>query len=432
MNTLLYSIGLVAMSTMASAQSSGSGSLADLNRLIEANRAEYVKLREELLKTAPGLWDVEAAAARSWEHAVLAFALNHRLRIPDTFADWDKNARRLFTDHGGRLYRFDSDGGARSSDIAGFLLEQSIKPSEGVDKQWPMGELLGRLGRAAKGFAGMEPTAMWRIIWEECPHERLREASLFFLSSSGESSALPTVAEVLRDDGSENGKQFKHRCLHGLFYSNSQEAMDLVLDLWDDLRAQSFTPNGVLAKSANPRAREMMYTLALDPAESSGTRVSTVGLISKYPQPGDRAFLQQFFAKVKSDQLKEQVLRDIAKWFPFEWYREPVREILRTSSDRHVVSNAAFALMRGHGAQTPRADRQRQRKEWTYDAAYRRPGALERARQLDVNAWEEDIALLEEVVQRDTLPQDLRDRLASRLEDMHELRRRFEEQHQGD
>lgn len=298
------------------AQPSGSGSIQDLSRLLRAEGAAYPRLRTETLQKTPGPWDVAQASQESWELGILAFALNARLRDSDTFARWDENAYRGRADILGWIYRF---RGGSTADAVAFLLEAGVKPPQGVRQEYPMSELLGRLQHSSV-YAGIGHPALWRVIWQDCSFKWLREASLFFLASGGDPDALDIVAEVLRDQQTADAKQLKVRCFSGLVYSESEQAKDLVIEEWDRLKADSLHTYaiGVLSTSSNPRAREILYGLALDTTESETSRRDAIEALSTRPHVGDKAFLGKFFSEVESVRLERKVLTYIWKWFPLE------------------------------------------------------------------------------------------------------------------
>jgi len=407
--------------TAFQAQRSFAGSLEDLNRLVRVDGADYVALRKEILGATSDPWDVGTAAKLSWKHGIIAFALNGRLGMPDAYTHWDEHARQSRADIAGRLYRFDRGG--TTADTVAFLLEQSLKPQEGVEKQYAMGELLGRL-QWAKSYAGIGNTEMWRAIWEECPYERLREASVFFLACSGDPEVQDILAGLLRDPDSPETRQLKVRCLTGLFHSESERAKALVLEEWDRLKSESLLGSAiaVLSTSADPRARELIYAVALDPLESIPTRRDTIAKLSNLHHRGDRAFLGRFFSEVDSVKLKREVLGSLWPRFPLDVYRSVVRDILETSSDPKLVGPAVSALVRGHHAPVPL--RNSVTGEWDYG---RRRTKVDR---FDRLAWQEDVTLLEQLGARADLPEELQVQIEQYLAGMHELRRRFDGQSQ--
>ena len=362
-------------------------------------------------------WDVAEASRESWEVGVAAFALNARLRIPDVLRHWDGHALKARPDITGRRYRFDQ-GGARADWVA-FLLERVIKPQAPMDRDYAIAELSLRL-RSGERYVGIGHPAMWRAIWEESDSEELRKVALFFLSASGDPSALSIIAEVL--DGIEDPEAAKRkaRCLSGLVYNESTRAKDLVLEAWEQLAATSWSKEaaiGVLSTSPNLRARELLYSVALDRKESVMMRHGTVAKLSNLPHPTDRAFVRKFLTEVESDELKRKVVTDLPEWFPLEWYRPTLREIVQDSSDQRAVLSAAAALVRGHGARTPLIGRD---GGWAH-------GRPRKVADLDIRAWEEDVALLEEAATRGSATDDTRFQIERCLAGMQELRRNFEQ-----
>jgi len=394
------------------------GDLGDLGRLASSDGDEYVHLRNSLLDQQAEPWNVCAAADHSWDFGLAAFILNERAAAREVFERWDKQEPRLYAS--GCWYKLNrSPHSGTASAITAFLLEKIWKgiPTE-AHRKYAFETLTG----IAKDTG---VTVLWRAIWENSPDERLRYAALGRLCADSDPSVGPIIKEFLQgDDVLVAGYKVKGRCLAGLASNDSERAKDFVLDAWDHLKSQRYLQSaiGVLSTSSNPRARELMYAVAMDAAESMLTRRDTIARLSNLPQAGDRAFLKKFFTEVKSEQLKREVLSYIPQWFPLDMYRQPIREILRTSSDPKVVMPALGALVRGHKAPLPLRDAET--GEWVF----RRQGAKIEA--LDATAWEEDAELLEQLGARNDLPEELQVQIERYLAGMHELLRRFDNQSQ--
>ena len=352
-----------------------SGSEFDiLRRLAAMEGSQYLALRREILDHHNSPWNVAEASGESWELGVAAFVVNARQQSGARFARWDAREPRLSA--AGEWYSLACDS---PDDELAFLLEKVWKPIDPLDRTRALNDLSDKLG---KWSARAGDARMWRAIWEQCPVERLREMSLFFLAASGDPAVLGVVAAVLSNREDPQAERLQGRCVAGLWYSELPEAAELLLAEWDYLkqdRTLARNALGALASSPDSRARQAVYQMAMDLNNPEWMRYEAVVKCSIRSHTGDRAFVEKFLGEVESLKLKREVVMALGK-FPLVDVRSALREVLRHTNDAQLASAAALALSQGYI----------------------------KTDTIDPRQVAEDIALLEQVAERADLPGNTR------------------------
>ena len=208
------------LSGINAAGADGSEDYARLMRLGESDGVDYLRERDALLAGHPTQWDVDAAAARSWEAGLTAFILNARLSEKERFVKWD--AQRPLVQITGRYYALP---GASVEIGLAFLLEKMWKGPTAKEREWAYKDL--QLIRA-KFTVGLGNTALWRAIWENCPDDRFKVIVILYIASSNDPTVIDIIQEVLQA-AEDRPLGAKHRCLLGLWHSPRDDAAEAVL-----------------------------------------------------------------------------------------------------------------------------------------------------------------------------------------------------------
>jgi len=345
-----------------------------LRRLVVAERAAYPRLRHELLSKNGGPWNVALASGESWELGVAAFVLNSRRASPGDFATMDAEK----PGHYANLQNYRFRGVPLVHQLA-FLLEKIWRPLDAEDRARAVNDLGLRL---SSGSTAIGESQLWLSIWEQCPIERLRQFSVLFLAASNDPGVLDAIGEVLRTHDEPSIWQTQAYCLMGLWTNELPEAAELVLAEWDRLkrdRGLAEKALGALAASPSPKAREAVYAFAMKPENPEWLRHESVVGCSLRRHPGDREFVERFLTEVDSVKLKRKVLADLGA-LPLADVRPALLGVLRESSDSEMASAAALALTQGYI----------------------------KAKEINPSEIAADIALLEAVAERASLPENTR------------------------
>ncbi|UCC32015.1 MAG: hypothetical protein JSU86_06995, partial [Phycisphaerales bacterium] len=337
----VLAIAAFSVSAVNVVREDGGQDFARLMRLGESDGVDYLRERDALLAGQPTQWDVDAAAARSWEAGLAAFILNGRLGESEAFAKWD--AQRPILRANLRYYDW---AGASVEEGLAFLLEKMWKGATAKEREWAYNDLQ-LIG--AKFTVGVGNTALWRAIWENCPDDRFKAIVILYIASSDDPTVQPIIVEVLDDGNDAVPLGFKYRCLQGLRYRDTEQTVDAILDGWDQLTSErAWTEKALAALCANggKRARQFVHGLALSPDQDEWTRADAAAGCCLRPHPDDPDMFRKFFTGPGSVKMKTKALKGLRgrNAYPLEPIRPVLREIITTSDDEDLTESAALTL----------------------------------------------------------------------------------------
>lgn len=352
----------------------GSERNLELERLVRAQGAEYSAHRDAALERFPNGWDVDSAAADSWDSGLVAFILNARLSHQQDFISLEAQVPRR--DIMGRYWK---PSESTEATIA-FLLETMWKGGlQKSDRRFPEREpeyayqTLRQLSLYRSGTA-----KMWLAIWVGSPDERYKFLSLEAICADPSLTVQPVIEQFLTSgDDSLAGFRSKGRCLGALVHRDTEGSVDAVLAAWPTLRDQGYTANaiGALAANSSDRARAFVHSFIVDPGGDARQRVEALAKLCVNPKPNDADILRRLLQSEVIAEAKGDALLAMAKC-PAGQILPVLREILATGDDAELVARAGLVM----------------------SAVYRRNKDI-----MPMNRAE-DIALLESVRRRDSIP----------------------------